>query len=247
MRQHPLTLMLIGAPAMYLHNKYSRIYFLIIERAKFRILDSYTESHHIIPKSLGGSNSKDNLVNLTAREHFICHRLLTKMTTGIAKQKMTFAAWSLTMRNQYKEKIKISSRTYEYLKAERAKVLTGKPLSEEHRQKLIKANLGKPCSNEKREKIRKSNTGKIQSEETKKKRALARTGLRHSEETKQKMSVSALGKKKSLETIQRIKEARKKQVIVTVQVTCTHCGKQGGNRIMPRYHFNNCKLLVKTN
>lgn len=71
----------------------------------------------------------------------------------------------------------------------------------------------------------------------------AHTGRVHSEETKQKMSNSAVGKRKSLETINRIKEARKNQVIVTVQVTCPHCGKEGGNRIMPRYHFNNCKLF----
>lgn len=232
---------------MYLQNKYSRIYFSIIERAKSRKLETYTESHHIIPKSLGGSNDKSNLVDLTAREHFICHRLLTRMTTGVAKQKMTFAAWALTMRNQYKEKIKISSRTYEFLKEERAKVLRGKPLLEEARQKLIKANTGKPCSDEKREKIRKSNTGKKQSEETKRKRALARTGFRNTPETIEKMrkSARAFVEKRgpmSEEQRQKIREARAKQKITTVQVTCPHCGKVGGNRIMPRYHFDNCKF-----
>ena len=41
--------------------------------------DTYTEKHHIIPRSLGGSNDIDNLVRLTAKQHFICHKLLTKM------------------------------------------------------------------------------------------------------------------------------------------------------------------------
>ena len=39
----------------------------------------YYERHHIIPKSLGGSNANDNVIILTAREHFICHWLLVKM------------------------------------------------------------------------------------------------------------------------------------------------------------------------
>lgn len=39
----------------------------------------YIEEHHILPRSLGGGDSKDNLVKLTAREHFICHLLLTKL------------------------------------------------------------------------------------------------------------------------------------------------------------------------
>jgi len=35
--------------------------------------------HHIIPRSLGGLNDKINLVNLTAREHYIAHLLLWKI------------------------------------------------------------------------------------------------------------------------------------------------------------------------
>ena len=60
---------------MYLHNKYTITYYNIIAQAQSRTLDCYTENHHIIPKSLGGSNDSDNLVALTAREHFLCHWL----------------------------------------------------------------------------------------------------------------------------------------------------------------------------
>lgn len=59
---------------------YKQLYKQIIDRAKGRdIPDGYTESHHIIPRSIGGSNDRENLVRLTAREHFLCHYLLTKM------------------------------------------------------------------------------------------------------------------------------------------------------------------------
>ena len=49
--------------------------------------DVYYESHHIIPKSLGGDNEKSNLVLLTSREHFVAHRLLTKIYPNSWKMK----------------------------------------------------------------------------------------------------------------------------------------------------------------
>lgn len=59
---------------------YEKIYHNIINnRLNNPIINEYTECHHILPKSLGGSDDKSNLVNLLAREHFICHLLLTKM------------------------------------------------------------------------------------------------------------------------------------------------------------------------
>jgi hypothetical protein len=37
------------------------------------------ETHHIIMHSIGGSNNKLNLVNLTLREHYVMHELLVKV------------------------------------------------------------------------------------------------------------------------------------------------------------------------
>ena len=59
---------------------YKEIYDKIVQNRLLNpVLNDYTECHHIIPKSLGGTNDKNNLVELLAREHFICHLLLTKM------------------------------------------------------------------------------------------------------------------------------------------------------------------------
>ena len=59
---------------------YKKIYDNIINnRLKRTISNSYYENHHIIPRSLGGNDSKNNIIGLTAREHFICHYLLAKM------------------------------------------------------------------------------------------------------------------------------------------------------------------------
>ena len=58
---------------------YKRIYDSIIERAKERVPEGYVERHHIIPRCLGGSDDKHNLVALTPEEHFLCHVLLVKI------------------------------------------------------------------------------------------------------------------------------------------------------------------------
>ena len=46
------------------------------------VVGSYWEGHHILPKCLGGKgNSKakhSNVIRLTAKEHFIAHKLLAK-------------------------------------------------------------------------------------------------------------------------------------------------------------------------
>lgn len=59
---------------------YSKIYQEIVERCKSRKYnkDIYYERHHIIPKCVGGKDDGDNIVNVTAREHFILHHLLAK-------------------------------------------------------------------------------------------------------------------------------------------------------------------------
>lgn len=58
---------------------YQKIYNNIIEKRKINLPSGYTENHHIIPRCLGGTDDEINLIKLTAREHFICHVLLTKV------------------------------------------------------------------------------------------------------------------------------------------------------------------------
>ena len=65
------------------------MYVALMESRKERIIipDEYYESHHIIPKSIGGSDINSNLVLLTYREHIIAHYLLIKIVEGIANKK----------------------------------------------------------------------------------------------------------------------------------------------------------------
>lgn len=98
---------------MFNDTKYSIWYWNIIDRAKLRSIIGYTEQHHILPRSLGGTDDSENLVYLTAREHFIVHWLLTKMTAGKAKAKMLWAWWSFFT---HKSSRMFSARYYEMLK-----------------------------------------------------------------------------------------------------------------------------------
>jgi hypothetical protein len=96
---------------------YQKIYNQIIERAKNRELNGYTEKHHIIPKCLGGNNNNENLVRLTAREHFLCHRLLCEIHPN--NNKLWYALWLMTVGKNRQKSLSsymISNRTYEMLK-----------------------------------------------------------------------------------------------------------------------------------
>ena len=110
---------------IFIDNKYTKWYFSIIRNSKFRRLTGYTEKHHIIPKSLGGLNVKDNIAVLTAREHYICHLLLTKMTSGVDKHKMIHAAVAFVnwASSKHERNMKINSRIYLKLKQSRSETI----------------------------------------------------------------------------------------------------------------------------
>ncbi len=58
---------------------YQKIYNSLVERARTRIINEFTETHHVVPRCLGGSNEKTNLVELTPEEHYVAHQLLVKL------------------------------------------------------------------------------------------------------------------------------------------------------------------------
>lgn len=161
---------------MFIHNKYYKWYVSIVENSKNRKNNlEYSEIHHIIPKSLGGSDDQNNLVVLSAREHFICHYLLTKFTSGQDYYKMVYACQGMRRSRGYQFRY-INSRLYEVIKHKAAEI---------QRQKL----LGKKLTNEHRSKISAGLTGKKHSPETIKKRADANTGLKRSESQRLTMSL----------------------------------------------------------
>jgi hypothetical protein len=110
---------------------YKNIYNQLIAKAQLR--NTGQDNHHIIPKSLGGSNEADNLVLLTHKEHYVAHHLLMKFN----RCKETCYAFRLMtqMRTQ-----RITARVFENLKRDFAKQVSkthkGKILSEETKAKI---------------------------------------------------------------------------------------------------------------
>lgn len=206
---------------MFIQNKYTQWYNNIIDRAKHREITGYTEKHHIIPKSLGGSDDKENLVSLTAREHFICHYLLTKMTTGLDKRSMWHATW--TMANLHnpitQQRYKISSRIYELIKQKNALALS-------------EANTGKSSKRK----------GKTLTPEWKAKISKTLTGIKPSLERNAKVSAALTGRKRpprSQEWIDKLQNS-----IDASRIICEHCNKRVIKAAYNRWHGNNCKASI---
>ena len=130
---------------MFTENKYTKCYFNIIHQAKSRTLDQsiYMEKHHIIPRSMGGSNDNTNLIRLTGREHFICHLLLPKMTSGADRKKMIYAIWMMCRVHPTRRAIyKVTARTYNSIKEVMRNNRTADDFTPEWKAKISAARKG---------------------------------------------------------------------------------------------------------
>ena len=96
---------------------------IIFYRKNNQLCDEYTECHHIIPRSLGGNNNDENLVNLSAKEHFVCHLLLTKIyKNDFLSYKKMIKAFMMMRCSTKTQKHYISSKIYAKLKNEFSKI-----------------------------------------------------------------------------------------------------------------------------
>jgi len=143
---------------IFINNKYTKWYNSLINKAKDRTITGYTEKHHIIPSSLGGTDKKDNIVKLTPREHFICHLLLTKMTSGQHRYKMNFALQMLSnVKNIGEGRYIPSSRMYDLARRLYKEALDNYWTDEkrkEHSDKIRPTSLGRKLKESSKEKLR---------------------------------------------------------------------------------------------
>jgi hypothetical protein len=104
----------------------------------------YYERHHIVPRCLGGTNSKLNLAYLTAEEHWVAHLLLVKLNPGNNKLVYACQAMSMTGGNTKRTTNKLFGwirREYSKATSERQK---GCVISQEHRDKISAKLKGRP-------------------------------------------------------------------------------------------------------
>jgi len=99
---------------------YQQIYDNIINRGKARVLTEYKESHHIVPRCMGGNDDPINLVDLTPEEHYVCHLLLVKLNPGHTG--LVRAAMFLTSSNN---NIKRNNKMYGWIKRQYSEYMRG--------------------------------------------------------------------------------------------------------------------------
>jgi hypothetical protein len=189
----------------------------------------YYERHHVLPKSMGGSDEENNLVYLSARCHYLAHYLLFKIHRN---QQTSCAFWYMSISNRYK----INSISYQVAREHAAKFNSEKRLTKEHKEILVNCNRArknkplKPHVKEKyRENIIKLNTGRKLTESHKEAIRLSnskRKGKRLSEEHKNNIS-------KSIKNVSNHKFEK-----------CCNCDKVVSTNTINRWHNDNCKLGV---
>jgi hypothetical protein len=127
---------------------YKNIYENFIKSRKDKIfLDTeYCEIHHILPRSLGGTNDLENLIKLNARDHYFAHMLLARF----AGPKMKLALlWFIAGTNKFGGGVKHYPNSSKIGKIRedasiaRSILMTGRIISEEHRQKISKSSKGR--------------------------------------------------------------------------------------------------------
>jgi hypothetical protein len=106
---------------------YQKIYNdLVAKRKQFPYTDGYSERHHILPRCLGGSNDKDNLVRLSAKEHYMAHLLLCKIYENDKPKfyKMIKAFVMMSASPNGDNSRYFNSRTYQYYREDFVKLMS---------------------------------------------------------------------------------------------------------------------------
>ena len=219
---------------LFHQNKYTKWYYLIINNRLNNPHNSctYTERHHIIPKSLGGDNSKENLIRLSAREHFLVHWLLTKMSNDKNHiMKMSHALRQMMCESDSSESHKWSKWQYEI--GTKNKVKANNLMKEMG----IYGMTGKKHSDEAKEKMRQAKLGKKRPDLT----VAARGKREHSQETKEKIIKTLQGRPVSEETKTKLSKSLKGKPQNRTIMTCSVCGAENYATQIKRYHNDNCK------
>ena len=128
---------------------YSSIYQSIVDKYGCQST-GLVERPHILPRSMGGTDSSDNIVGVSPRVHYILHLLLYKMTEGNDKRKMWYAVWNMSHQGKTK-----SGSMYQFIREQASE------RQREMRGNRVPWNKGKKHSSETIEKLRNTRKGKM--------------------------------------------------------------------------------------
>lgn len=221
---------------MFIENKYTLWYHGIISKAKNenRVklpktdpLYVYYESHHIIPESMGGVAK----ILLTAKEHFICHWLLTKMCQEKDDRTKMLRAFSMmTLKNKHQKKRNITSTQYKATRKARSEAMM---INNPMHDPKVKAKVSKSNSKPYSEKFSAEKAVELSQKQSER-----MSGEKHHFFGKEHPNKGkAIHNQEFKDRLSKPKE----------KVQCPHCGKIGGKPVMIRYHFDMCKLAPNKN
>ena len=209
-----------------------------------------TESHHILPKSMGGTNHKTNLINLTPRQHYLAHWMLWKAYKSREMTAAFFAMCNMNNQHQHRDFL-LNSKIYERLKiafsetsSESIKDLWKDP---SYREKHIMSNL-----TDKTKKLRSNKAKELWQDPTYRERSIearkrawaegrfirdhSKCGTKGDKNPAKRPEVKA---KNSGENHYSNREGYIKPV-------CPHCGISSTPTNIKRWHGDNCKSLIAT-
>ena len=228
----------------------------------------YYERHHIIPSCMGGKGNLSsrkphpNLVYLTAKEHYLAHKLLCEIYPD--NHKLIYALWAMmTMIDGTGREYRISGREYQRIRKKYIENnMKGEnnpihrienPMSNpDSRRRLSEALKGKTHTEETKDKIRQKALGRKLSAETRKKIGDAQRGKVIPPEVVEKIAKANRGKKRTPEQIKAISErmtgipnpttSETNRRMNSMIFNCSHCGRDiGGRANFVRFHDDNCK------
>lgn len=214
---------------------YSKHYNSIITNAQHRNWSKknapcYVEKHHITPRCLGGDNTINNLVCLTAKEHYVAHLLLAKIYN--TKELL----WAVISFRSSNGNTRFTGSMYESFRIKQSKLTSGRnninygkstwnkglQFSEESKRKMSNSHL-------------KQRESKIVCPHCGKSVDGANFSKWHGDNCKLSPNYVAPQKKKRKSPIKQT-EPRNLRLF-----TCPHCGLQGKGGNMRRWHFDNCR------
>ncbi|QQK88296.1 homing endonuclease [Providencia phage PSTRCR_127] len=204
---------------------YLKIHDKIILNAKTRgldksILNFYTETHHIIPRCMGGTDSNENLVLLSAKEHIVIHHLLIKIYPNVPG--LIFASNML-------RRVGLDKSTW--ARERMGKILASRMVSKETRRKMSESATGRKLSQQAKDKISKFQAGRPKSKEMK--LAINKYCKNRPKEHNENIAKANKDPAKIANHKEKIKNLKR--------IFCEHCGKTIIYYSYAKYHGDKCK------
>lgn len=220
---------------------YQLVYDRIMARAVFRYIPGYKEKHHIVPKCLGGSDDKKNIVKLTPREHFIAHQLLVKIHPNVTG--LWYGVFMMSKKGAIQNH---RSRDYEWLRRgyskSQSKRMKENPRDKQTWEAMHAAGKGRKVSDKQKQYLRSLYLGKSLPEETRKKISDGLKGKTRTPEQRASQSARMKGKVKPWFIGNKSRTGMKNSPQMCAKIAASNTGKKHSEQWKRNITLGNSKI-----